>query len=240
MARMAATAPVPAPATLELLIDADDAVVRTVDALSPEELAAPSLLPGWTRAHVVAHLALNGEALERALTGQRLGRPTTMYDSQAARDADIEALAAADATELRERLMAATHRFTDAVLAMTDWRGSFARTPGGRSIHYVDVPVMRLREVEIHHADLDSAYSHTDWSPAFVTALLDSVVGRSSLEPFRARARDLDREWTFGGDGDAVPLVEGDATAIAWWITGRGAGEGLTCASGALPRIEGW
>ena len=51
-------------ATTASLRDADHRLVRTVDGLSDEQLAAPSLLPGWTRAHVVAHLALNAEALD--------------------------------------------------------------------------------------------------------------------------------------------------------------------------------
>lgn len=231
--------PSPAGTTLTLLSNADEALLRTVDALSPEELAKPTDLPGWSRAHVVAHVALNGEALERVLTGRRQGRPTTMYDSQQARDADIETLAGGDARELRDRLFAATHRFSEAVRATTAWEGTFERTPGGQLVPVVAVPVMRLREVEIHHADLGSGYSHADWSPEFAVQLLDSVAGRSTPEPFVARAPDLDLEWGFG-EGDDRPVVVGDAAALAWWITGRGTGEGLSCDTGALPTIEGW
>lgn len=231
----------PARSTLALLATADDALVRTVDTLSPCQLAEPTELPGWTRAHVVAHLALNAEGLARALSGRRTGRPTTMYDSQEARDADIEALAAAGPADLRDRMLAGTHSFSQAVLAMTEdhWDGAFERTPGGQPIAYVDVPLMRLREVEIHHADLGAGYSFADWPPEFSAVLLDSAVGRSALEPFRAHARDLEREWTFG-DGEDLPVVVGDAAALGWWITGRGIGEGLSCSSGPLPRIDGW
>src|SRR5687767_6420456 len=105
--------PVPA-ISPDLLVDADQRLVRSVDGLSEDELRAPSLLPDWTRGHVVAHLALNGEGLERVLSGQRRGTPTTMYDSQEARDRDIDDLARADPAELRERLLAATKRFEQA------------------------------------------------------------------------------------------------------------------------------
>ena len=54
---------------------------RTVDALGAEELAAPSLLPGWSRAHVVAHLALNGVALAGVLDAVLRGEPVAMYES---------------------------------------------------------------------------------------------------------------------------------------------------------------
>lgn len=229
------------PLILELLNRADDALVRTVDALSPEDLAGPSLLPGWTRAHVVAHLALNAEGLERALTGGRQGRPTTMYDSQEARDADIAGLGSAAPHELRDRMMASTHRFFEAVLAMTDehWQGTFARTPGGQEIAFADVPLMRLREVEIHHADLGVEYSAADWPAAFTVLLLDSATARPHDEPFRLRARDLEAEWSVG-EGGGGPLVTGDAAALGWWITGRGSGEGLDSDSGRLPRIGAW
>jgi len=30
------------------------------------------------------------------------------------------------------------------------------------------------------------------------------------------------------------------ATDLAWWLTGRGEGEGLTTEGGTLPRIEEW
>ncbi|MFL6095487.1 MAG: maleylpyruvate isomerase N-terminal domain-containing protein, partial [Blastococcus sp.] len=32
-------------------------MARTLARVTDDELAAPSALPGWTRAHVVAHLA---------------------------------------------------------------------------------------------------------------------------------------------------------------------------------------
>ncbi|HSF36547.1 MAG TPA: maleylpyruvate isomerase N-terminal domain-containing protein, partial [Nocardioides sp.] len=64
---------------------ADRALVRTVDALSESQYAEPSQLPGWTRAHVVAHLALNGEGLAGVLHGAHVGRPAPMYASPEAR-----------------------------------------------------------------------------------------------------------------------------------------------------------
>ena len=81
----------------ELLPEATQRLVRTVDGLDDAALAAPSGLPDWTRAHVVAHLALNAEGLARVLTSRTEGRPTSMYRSDEARDGDIDDLAAADA-----------------------------------------------------------------------------------------------------------------------------------------------
>ena len=227
--------------TAALLAQADQRLVRTVDGLTGDDLAAPSLLPGWTRAHVVAHLALNGEALERVLVGQRHGTPRTMYDTPEGRDRDIDDLAGADPTELRERLLAATTRFEQACAAMTqdDAAARFERTPGGQVMTVGSIPFMRLREVEIHHADLAAGYSPADWPATFCVALLDSMTRREYGEPFRLLARDLARTWQLG-DGEGGPVVAGDAAALAWWLTGRGDGEGLDCDTGTLPAVAPW
>src|SRR3954466_12250563 len=91
------------------------ALNRTVDALSVEDLAAPSLLPAWSRAHVVAHLALNGEAMTAVVDGVGRGETPAMYASDQLRNAEIDELARAEPSELRDRLLAATTAFVDAV-----------------------------------------------------------------------------------------------------------------------------
>ena len=108
---------------LELIRRADHSLVRTVDGLPEASYAEPSLLPDWSRGHVVAHLALNAEGLSRVLTGAHTGQPATMYDSPEARDADIDELASAPAADVRNRLLAATTSFEQAIGAMRekDW-----------------------------------------------------------------------------------------------------------------------
>jgi len=172
---------------------ADRALVRTVDALSDLQYADPSQLPGWTRAHVVAHLALNGEGLAGVLHGAHSGRPQPMYASAEARDADIEELAAAAPGELRERFLAATGRFGEALEAMheRDWEGRFERTPGGPDFALRNVVLMRLREVEIHHADLGAGYTADDWPADFRAILLESMTKRAFPAPFDVRPTDL-------------------------------------------------
>jgi maleylpyruvate isomerase len=54
-------------------------------------LGGPSRLPGWTRGHVVCHVARNAEGLVRLLHWARTGIETPMYPSAEARVADIEA-----------------------------------------------------------------------------------------------------------------------------------------------------
>jgi maleylpyruvate isomerase len=233
----------------ELVGPASTRLLRTVDGLPDEGWEAPSLLPGWTRAHVAAHLALNAEALTRVLHGVVADPdddvPRTMYDSDEQRDQDIEDLAAAGPGEIRERLLAATTVFADAVTAMPAdaWETRVERTPGGRTMRTSSVPGMRLRELEIHHVDLDAGYATSDWTPAFAEHLLDAMAKRVSPTPaVEVRPDDLPRSWVLGSTEAEypVPVVTGPAADLGWWLTGRPASSTLSCSHGELPEIEGW
>ena len=226
---------------LELIRPADHSLVRTVDGLPESAWAEPSLLPGWTRGHVVAHLALNAEGLARVLTGAHTGRPAAMYDSPEARDSDIDELATAPVADARSRLLAGTTSFGQALEAMheQDWEGRFERTPGGPSFTLATVPLMRVREVEIHHADLGAGYSPSDWPAEFAVLLLESMTKRPYPAPFTVQTTDAGRAWSYG-EGDGGPQVRGASADLGWWLTGRGSGEGLACDADALPRIDPW
>jgi maleylpyruvate isomerase len=233
----------------EHLPAAERRLVRTVDGLADADWAAPSGLPGWTRAHVAAHLALNAEGLAAALRGVVAGEPVPMYRTAEARDADIAELAAAAPAELRSRLLASGPVFAEAAAAVPDdvAETPLERTPGDARFRVGDVPWMRWREVEVHHADLAAGYGPPDWPPAFAAHLLDTMARRgAAATPFSAHADDLDETWTIGagtapdaGAGD-ITVVTGRAAALAWWLTGRGAGEGLASEGGELPRIGAW
>jgi maleylpyruvate isomerase len=217
------------------------ALNRTVDALSPGDLTEPSLLPEWSRAHVVAHLALNGYAMAGVVDGVGRGETIAMYESDEQRATDIDELVQGDDADLRDRLLAATTAFNDAVAALDGdhWDGVFTRTPGGPAWPAATIVATRRRELEIHHADLGAAYTHQDWSDDFVAELLDAVtVDQSGAGPFRVRATDLGRDWSVGGDGG--PVVMGRGADLGWWLTGRGHGEGLSCESGSLPALGPW
>lgn len=232
--------------TAESLRTASQRLVRTVDSLPDDAYRADSLLPGWTVAHVVAHLTLNAEGLAGVLVGVVEHEPVTTYRSQEDRDAGIEKLSGARPGELRDRTMASVTRLAAAITALPDDLAGtrVARTPGSDHTFAAGaVPWMRLREVEIHHADLGpavAAYSPADWPEEFTDRLLDGFAREPYDGPgFRAVATDSRREWVFGSPG---PTVTGPAAALAWWATGRAPYPGFpgpTSDDGVLPGIEG-
>lgn len=235
----------------DLLGDASHRLVRTVDGLHGDDWSSSSLLPDWTRAHLVAHLALNAEGLTRCLrglvadAGDEVEHPRTMYDSDDQRAVDIHALAEADPSEIRSRLMAGTTILDAAIAAVPDreWPTYVERTPGGRRMRADSLPGMRLRELEIHHVDLDAGYTTRNWSATFAEHLLDAMAKRvRPAEPFEVKPLDSRRTWVFGPDESEypVPIVTGPIADAAWWLTGRAAPDTLSCSRGELPAIEGW
>ncbi|HEX6151612.1 maleylpyruvate isomerase family mycothiol-dependent enzyme [Nocardioides sp.] len=231
------------PIDLDHLSEAGQRLTRTVDGLHSRDWSADSLLPGWTRAHVVAHLALNGEALRDVLRGEIDHTQVPMYASQEARDADIEELSGAEPAELRDRLLGSLTTFLDVVQSVPDdvWDRRFERTPGGQSLPLDAIPLMRVREIEIHHADLGLGYTADDWPPAFAETVIGSMVRR--LDPddgFRVAPLDSDRSWDVGAAGADAPVVTGPVAQVAWWLTGRAPGEQVRCSRGDLPPIGAW
>lgn len=228
---------------LESLHHSDQRLLRTVDSLSAEEWRDPSLLPGWSRAHVVAHLALNAEGIAGALEGLTTGEQVPVYPSQEARTAGIHELAQEDTAAVRERLFAATQRLRDLLERLTpdQWESAVNRLPEGPVLPASEIVGTRQREVEVHHADLGLDYTHRDWPIAFATALLDSATATHDLSPdspaFTARATDLGRDWRVGAD---APVVSGTAGALGWWLVGRGDGADLEADPGPLPVLGPW
>ncbi len=228
-------------AVTSLLETATDRLAATVAALPDEQWDRPSLCEGWTRTHVLAHLALNAEALAGVLRGVERGRPVTMYVSDEARDADIADLAARAPAEVRRRLAAAESELAAAITAVgtVGHDLTFDRTPGGQVMPVHVVPGLRLREVEIHHADLDAGYTYADWPAATALKFLRADARRHTGPGFRLRIEEPGyEEIECGRPEPGAPTVTGPLRALAWWATGRDPGAVLSSTEPDLPTME--
>ena len=123
---------------------------------------ASSLCAGWTRGHVLTHLARGGDALRNLLEGR------AAYAGPDARDAGIEAGATRGAAELAADVRASAAAFRDTALAQSDdaWNRRLT-VPGVGTFPASQVLLRRLVEVELHHVDLDAGYRSTDWPTTF-------------------------------------------------------------------------
>ena len=60
-------------------------LLRTARSLEPGSLGDPSRCPGWTRGHILTHLARNADALVNLVTNATTGSSTPMYASPESR-----------------------------------------------------------------------------------------------------------------------------------------------------------
>jgi maleylpyruvate isomerase len=217
-------------------------LLATAGTLDDEALAGPSLLPGWTRGHVLTHLARNTDGAVNLLIWARTGVETPQYASLEQRAADIEAGAGRDAATQLADLRAACDRLTEAIDAMPAeaWSNTI-RWIHGREAPAAEVMWRRMRELEIHHVDLAAGYTAADWPDSF-----NQRLARELARDFTARAdgiRVVVRSPEVGHDlifGDATtePVVSGPLWATVAWLTGRSAGGGLGVSPpGPLPYV---
>ena len=77
--------------SLDRLAMATERLLTTATALSDAQMRDPSLLPGWTRGHVLTHVARNADGLVNLMRWARTGTKIPMYASAESRSADVEA-----------------------------------------------------------------------------------------------------------------------------------------------------
>jgi maleylpyruvate isomerase len=226
--------PTPVRADLPELVSEAERAQRdlevTVAALDDDAARAPSLLPGWTRGHVLAHLARNAESHVRLLEAASRGETVEQYEGGVeGRAAAIDAGARRDARELIDDVSAMAQRLAKTWRSLSDevWDRTVASNLGPR-------PAWRLvwsrwREVEIHHVDLNLAFRPADWPVEFVHRMLDAtttglrgpLVTGGTVELVSA---DDGTRWTIGDPGSPrLAAVLGPAASILAWILGRGA-----------------
>src|ERR1700744_1745680 len=168
---------------------ASQRLLGTARIIDEGDLAAPSLLPGWTRGYVLAHLARGADALRNVLVGVRTGTPRLTYASPDAWASDVEHSAAQPRAVLVEDVADAATAFRtvsrqppdEGRQAEVDW------VPGLDPFPASEVLVRRLVEVELHHADLGAGYTPADWP--------DSFLGLPLPEPLPAQ-REERRPWS--------------------------------------------
>ena len=158
-------------------------LLGTARILTEPDLRAPSLLPGWTRAHVLAHLARGADAMRNLLASVRSGQDRPAYVSAEVRQADIEHGASLRANELMADLAASAMALRTVSRQLPDegWQVPVrildsAPFPAGQLL------TGRLTEVELHHCDLGAGYVPADWPAAFATMDL--------AEPMRSQRQD--------------------------------------------------
>ncbi len=145
------------------------AVVATLQALTDQQVAQPSLLPGWTVGHVATHISRNAEGHVRMFEAAVRGEVAAMYPGGLEqRTADIEAGARRTAAEIVADLTTTAAQLEAVWQAMPSsaWAAKGITIAGQETM--ADLLFIRWRETEVHHADLGLGFSWLDWDTEYV------------------------------------------------------------------------
>ncbi|MDO5635285.1 MAG: maleylpyruvate isomerase family mycothiol-dependent enzyme [Micrococcus sp.] len=209
----------------------------TVTSLNDAELAANSLCEGWSRAHVVAHLASNAEALTRMIDVARTGEVHPMYPSRQERDAEIERRAGLERAGLLSLLEAASARFASHADQLGGELALEVLDLNGREVAATDLVSARISEVVLHHHDLGTAWTMEEADPDSLLDALESAVRvrRSQEVPGMTLVAEEGEEWVIG---DGALRVESDREGLLAWLA-RGEERGVDAES-PLPQLPVW
>jgi maleylpyruvate isomerase len=218
-------------------------VLDTLHELSDAQVREPSLLPDWTRGHVLTHIARNADGVANLVRWAATGEEHPMYASFEQRKLDIEAGADRHAADHEGDIEASSERLMALMVDLPpEALDRPIRMASGAEIRGWELPYLRIREVEIHHVDLDAGYTPAHWQSGFVIRTLDVV-----SETFRAqgdapvrllRGTETGREWQVS---EAGPSLSGPESGLLAWLVGRSDGDGLQAdPPGPIPRAPRW
>ena len=164
--------------TVEACTAAHQRLLQIADGLTEDEVRAPSLLPGWSRGHVLNHLRRNADSFTGLCTAAAAGGVGVQYpgepDHMTVRNAGLEDGAHDPAEVLVANLRASIYAL-EAVWFRSDasmWSG-VGLMASGATLPVAEFPFRRLRETVVHMVDLDTGYTHEDWPDLYVRMELE-------------------------------------------------------------------
>ncbi|AGN20529.1 maleylpyruvate isomerase, GSH-independent [Corynebacterium glutamicum MB001] len=216
---------------------------RQLSLVDNAEFGEHSLLEGWTRSHLIAHVAYNAIALCNLMHWANTGEETPMYVSPEARNEEI-----AYGSTLNPDALRNLHEHSVARLDVA-WRETSedawsheVLTAQGRTVPASETLWMRSREVWIHAVDLGAVATFGD---------IPEVI-------LRTLAAEITQKWTSQGAGEGLVLldepsstrypaapgqdevvVSGSLAGIVRYAAGRGS-DGVTSSTGEVPEPPRW
>jgi len=224
---------------LALLSHETSLLLATAAGLDDEAVRADSLCQGWTRAHVLSHLARNADALGRLAGWAVTGTPRAMYDSPQAREADIAAGSTRGVQEILSDLGSSALRFASAAAGLAGPPELVeVEMRAGRTVLGGRLPTLRLMEVVFHHVDLAAGYTFAAADRGFVRRAVTNAaqrIGAHDQAPSVTLRGDDGNTWSIAGGAQEITACN---AALLLWLA-RGDGTGLS-SDAPLPVLPAW
>ncbi len=164
-------------ATLDRGLELAATSPASAGALSDAACKAPSLLAGWSRGHLLSHIARNAESHVRMFQAATRGDVSEQYPGgKPTRNREIDEGSAKSAEQLVVDVRTSIYLLEAAWAAATEttWLGHGIKSHSdGSRVAIHELVLMRWCETEVHHADLDLGFTWRDWAPLFVRYDLD-------------------------------------------------------------------
>ncbi|MGZ5388741.1 MAG: maleylpyruvate isomerase family mycothiol-dependent enzyme [Aeromicrobium sp.] len=211
-------------------------IQRCVRSVSPERLAGDSLLPGWTRGHVVAHICGFSHAIARQWEYALRGELVAQYDGGVeGRNAAIDDQASWTADEQRRATDAALGRLAAVIGAMPaqDWELPISYRDGTA----FDGLLAVWRELVVHLTDLDLGQDSSTWSEDFCAHLFEFLAPR--VPPTLTIVMG-ERGGVRVGGGPSQVSATGAMQDLAAWVAGREPVGPIAFSTGQAPELLPW
>ena len=204
------------------IANAEALVAKFAGDLSNEDVAADSLLPDWSRGHVLTHLANNARGLSNLIEWALTGVQKDMYVSTEQRGIDIETGAQRVGSEIVADFLAQSKIFAENLdrLIVGPILATEVVLGNGSKVHPHEILTLRERELLVHLVDLGLEYTSTDWTFDFCIKTLKSITAGKRKEAVKFRLLIAgDHTWT--GDQNGMTDIFGVPQDLAAWLMGR-------------------
>lgn len=242
------------PLTSRDVVSAQRRLEAGIASLDDVAVRVESACDGWTRGHVLSHLAGNADGLANLATWALTGTVAPMY-APGVRDRDIARGATRDAAAIVDDVVASNavvadslRRLDDAVAADAAVANRIVRLGddpvGGSAIPAWRLAHLRTQEVVLHHHDLLLDLRVEEWPDPYVEAALPRIVAgmaRRDADLPTLVARRAHGEVVVHDGGDVV--VTASPAHLLAWLTGRGQPDDrshLDVRGGPLPAPPRW
>lgn len=206
--------------TLAMIVAAEAQLSGHLEAMArrPDgcDVAGPSALPGWTRGHVLTHIARNADGIAHVLRGAERGATAAQYPGGAEqRNGDIDRGCARPWADQVADVRSSSTALASVLAAQTRWDVDGIAGNGDR-LAAEEFPHRRLVEVLVHHVDLgDAGYTAADWPIEFVR------------DELRRREMQWNARRPMGATGLPAAALAVPEVARLSWLLGRADIDGL-------------